>query len=143
MGEDVGRAIETFPGPELDPRALRQVDVAVLDAWPEDGGDEDGVAQEELVVRCVGRLVLGVGEEEWAQDRGTRPVALLEERVEVGEEALAELDHLAAHPLVGLAEGPGLLAAGAYGCVVAAERLEDAHLCPAGEKLAVAIVKEN
>jgi hypothetical protein len=69
-------------------------------------------------------------------------VALLEERVEVGEEALAELDHLAADRLVGLAEGPRLLAAGAYGGVVAAERLEDAHLRPAGEELAVAVPEE-
>ena len=104
--------IEAFAAVVVEPGALGQVDVAVLDAGAGYGGHEEGVAEQELVVGGVGRLVLGVLEEEGAQDRGSRPVALFEERVQVRKQPLAELYHLPAHRLVGLAEGPRLLAAG-------------------------------
>src|SRR3712207_2922835 len=66
----------------------------------------------------------------------------LEEGVEVGDQALPELEHPAAHRREGLAEGPRLLPAGADGGVVAAEGLEDAELREAGQQLAVGVAPE-
>src|SRR5215207_994802 len=142
VGEDVGGSVETLAGPVVEPGTLRQVDVAVLDAGAGYGGDEQGVAEEELVVGGVGGLVPRVLEEEGTEDGGAGPVALLEEGVEVGEEALPELDHLAVYRLVGLPEGPRLLAAGAYGGVVPAEGLEDAELRPPGQEFGVRVAPE-
>src|SRR5829696_211197 len=62
--EYVGRAVEALSGPVVKPGALRQVDVAVLNAGAGYGGDEEGVAEQKLVVRVVGRLVFRVLEEE-------------------------------------------------------------------------------
>ena len=53
-------------------------------------------------------------------------MAFFKEGVEVGQEALAKLEHLSAHRLVGFPKDPGLLAPRAFYRVVAAERLEDA-----------------
>src|SRR5215218_7905345 len=74
---------------------------------------------------------------------GQVDVAVVEERVEVGEESLAKFDHLPAHRLVGLAEGPGLLTARPYRGVVAAVRLEDPEFCPAGQELSVRVAPES
>jgi hypothetical protein len=114
----------------------------MLDAGTGYRGDEQGIAEEELVVGGVGGLVLRILEEEGAQDGGAACVALLEEGVEVGDQALSELEHLAAHRLERLPESPRLLAAGAYGGVVAAEGLEDAELRPARQELAVRVAPE-
>src|SRR5215212_4504991 len=135
-------AVEAFAAPVVEPGALGQVDVPVLDAGAGYRGYEEGVAEQELVVCGVGRLVLGVLEQEGAQDRGSRPVALFEERVQVRKQPLAELYHLPANGLVGLAEDPRLLAAGTQSGVVAAEGLEDPELVPAGEELAVRVAPE-
>src|SRR5215203_2071781 len=141
--QDVDRPFEPLAAVVVKPGALGQVDVAVLDTGTGYGGDEQGVTEQELVVGRVGRLVGGVLEQEGAQDRRACPVALVEERVEVGEESLAKFDHLPAYRLVGLAEGPGLLAAGPYGSVVAAVRLEDPEFCPAGQELSVRVAPES
>src|SRR5919112_6669906 len=114
----------------------------MLDTGAGYGGDEQGVAEQELVVGRVCRLVGGVLEQEGAQDRRACPVALVEERVEAGEESLAQFDHLPAYRLVGLAEGPRLLAAGPYRGVVAAVRLEDPEIRPAGQELSVRVATE-
>jgi hypothetical protein len=99
-----------FTGPEVAPGAAWQVYVAVLASGVGDRGDEEGVAEQELVVHRVGRLVFRVLEEEGAQYRGAGAVAFFEEGVEVGQEALAKLEHLPAHRLVRFPKDPGLLA---------------------------------
>ncbi len=69
-------------------------------------------------------------------------MALLEEGVEVREEALPKLDHLAAYRLIRLAKGPWLLLLGTFYRMVAAERLKDTELREARQKLAIAVVEE-
>ena len=49
--EYVGRAVEALSGPVVEPGALRQVDVAVLDTGAGYGGNEEGAAEQKLVVR--------------------------------------------------------------------------------------------
>src|SRR5215203_2396719 len=141
--QDMDRPFEPLAAVVVEPGALWQVDVTVLDTGTGYGGDEQGVAEQELVVGRVCRLVGGVLEQKGTQDRRACPVALVEERVKVGEESLAKFDHLPAHRLVGLAEGPRLLAAGPYRGVVAAVRLEDPELRPAGQKLSVRVAPES
>ena len=85
MREDVGWAFYSFTGPKVAPGAAWQVYVAVLDAGAGDRGDEEGVPDQELVVHCVGGLVVGVLEEERTYDRGAGSMALLKEGVEVRE----------------------------------------------------------
>jgi hypothetical protein len=109
----------------VGPGAAWQVYVAVLDAGAGDRGDEEGVPDQELVVCCVGRLVVRVLEKEGPQDGGAGTVAFFEEDVEVGEEALAKLEHLPAHRLVRCSKGPRLLVPRSLYRMVAAERLED------------------
>src|SRR5829696_9148022 len=52
--EYVGRAVEALSGPVVEPGALRQVDVAVLDGGPRYGGGEGGGGGQNRVVRVVG-----------------------------------------------------------------------------------------
>src|SRR5215211_3320915 len=87
VGQDMGWPFEALATVVVEPGTLGQVDVAVLDTGAGYGGDEEGVAEQELVVGRVGGLILRVLEQEGAQDRRARPVALVEERVEVGEES--------------------------------------------------------
>src|SRR5215212_5281893 len=141
--QDVGRSFEALAAVVVEPDAFGQVDVAVFDAGAGYGRDQESVAQQELVIRRKGGLVFRILEQEGAQYRCACPVALVEERVEVGEEPLAELDHLPAHRLVGFSERPGLLATGPNGGVVAAVRLEDPELVPAGQKLSVRVAPES
>src|SRR5919112_2275922 len=143
VSQDVGRPGKALAAVVVEPGALGQIHGAVLDTGAGYGGNEEGVAEQELVVGRVGILVGGVLEQERAQDRRARPVALFEERVEVGEESLAKFDHIPAHRLVGFAEGPRLLAAGPNRGVVAAVKLEGSELRPAGQKLSVRVAPES
>jgi hypothetical protein len=112
---------------------LRQVDVAVFDTGAGYGGDEEGAAEQKLVVRVVGRLVFRVLEEEGPQDRGAGPMALFKEGVEVGEKTLPKLDHLPAYRLVRLTKDPRLLVDGLLHRVVPTEGLKDPKFSKPGQ----------
>src|SRR5215210_9446501 len=69
-------------------------------------------------------------------------MALLEECVKVGEEALPELDHLPAHRLVGFAKCPRFLMSGAFNRMVSTKRLKNPKFGKTCEQLAVVFVEE-
>jgi hypothetical protein len=136
------RPVDALAGEPVHPRPLGDVDLAVLAAGARDRRQHQVAAEHELVVGRVGDRVVRVLVEQRAQDRRAGAVALLEQRVEVGQQPHAQLEHVAADAGVGLAERPRLLMHRALRRVVAAERLERAELGEAREQLAVAVVEE-
>ena len=142
MGEHVRRPFDRLTAPPVHPRPLGEVDVAVLDARPRDRRHEQRVAEQQLVVGGVGRLVRRVVEQQRPQDRRAGARALLERAVEIRQQPHPQLQRLADQPGPRLAEAPRLLRHRLDVRVVAAERLDDAELGPARQQLGVGVAVE-
>src|ERR1700716_118231 len=135
MRKNVRRAIYTCSGPEVKPTSRREIDVAVLNARSGDGSHEQGITAQELVFHRVGRGIFRIGPEQWTQNGRSRAVTFIEERVEIRQKALPELEHFTRDRLIGLAKHPGLLVARLFFRVIATEGLENSEFRPAGKKL--------
>ena len=142
VSQDMRRTFDILTSPEVEPTAGGQVDVAILHARPRDRRNQQGIAAQKLIIHLIGRRVFWIGQEKRAQERQAGTVALLEERVEVGQETLAQLEQSANDRFVGFAEELGLLVARLFLRMVAAKGLENAKLGPAREQFAAGVAIE-
>ncbi len=94
---------------QFGPSSARKVDWSCDGARQVDGGDHDAGSQHELVIHCVGCGVARKVVHHRAHDG--RPIlrALAQQRVHVGQQAVAELDVLATYGRVGLPQSIRLL----------------------------------
>src|ERR1700730_2913242 len=135
MGQNVGRAINTRAGPPVKPAPGRNVDVAMLHTRTRDRRHQQSVTAQKLIIHRVRGLIVRIGPEQWAQYRRSSAVTLLEERVEIRQKTLAQLEHVAADGFVWFTKSPRLLAARCFFRVIATERLKNAKFRPAGKQL--------
>src|ERR1700694_238648 len=77
-----------------------------------------------------------ISPEQRTQNGRSGAVTFLEQRVQIWQKPLAQLEHVAADGFVGFPKPPRLLAERRFLRVVARERLEDSELRPAGKQLA-------
>src|SRR6266498_1118877 len=103
---------EQFVGPPIVPCARWQVDVAMLTAGVVNRCRHQRRPQQHLVVEWVGGWVVREVVEQWPQHGDPTLRRLPEERVEVGEQPIAQPQELAANCLDAWAEAPGLVGLG-------------------------------
>ena len=96
---DLAAALDALAGPEVVPRALRQVEVAEARVRLDDRSDQHVPTPEVLVATRGGERVVRVVDPERAHDREARVVRLAHRRVQVGHEAVAQLEVLPADRL--------------------------------------------
>src|SRR2546425_11567562 len=84
------RSLNTSASPVMHPRAARHVDMAIVDARPSDWRNQQRRANHELVVSRIRVLIVRELEQQRSQNWRAGAMRLLEQRVEVRQEPLAQ-----------------------------------------------------
>src|SRR5487761_2681537 len=135
-------AVEALACHPVAPCARREAHIALPLSGLQGGRHQQRITHHELIFdACHGRIIRERIEHR-AGNRRPRATGLLEKRVEVGQELIAQGNRVAAEGLPRLAERPRLLRRRYHRAVVAIEREEGAKLHEAREQFAAGRIEE-